>query len=152
MAAKKVGALIKEARTEAKLTQAELASKVDDCTANDISKVERGEKDLSTAQLKQIAKALGVTQKSLIEAPSNTGKTSSSKNDSKSDSGKSSSDNKTSIKVSAAEKKLIEAYRKADSEAKKNALKILKGEEIESDAGNVISFITDAIGALGKKK
>ena len=44
MATKKVGDLIKEARTGAGLTQAELAKKVDGVTASDISKAERGEK------------------------------------------------------------------------------------------------------------
>ena len=43
MATKKVGDLIKEARTGAGLTQAQLAAKVDGVTASDISKAERGE-------------------------------------------------------------------------------------------------------------
>ena len=46
MATKKVGALIKEARTAAKLTQEKLA-KAAGVTANDIGKCERGEIDLS---------------------------------------------------------------------------------------------------------
>ena len=70
-ATKKVGELVKEARTNAKLTQEQLAQKVDGVSASDISKCERGEKDLSQAALKQIAKATGVTQKSLLEAPKN---------------------------------------------------------------------------------
>ena len=56
MATKKVGDLIKEARTGAGLTQAQLAAKVDGVTASDISKAERGEKELTQAQLRQIAK------------------------------------------------------------------------------------------------
>jgi ribosome-binding protein aMBF1 (putative translation factor) len=44
MATKKVGDLIKEARTNAGLTQAQLAKKVDGVTASDISKAERGER------------------------------------------------------------------------------------------------------------
>ena len=91
-ATKKVGELVKEARTKAKLTQEQLAQQVDGVSASDIGKCERGEKDLSQAALKQIAKATGVTQKSLLEAPKNvadTGKTSSS-------SAKTSSSGKTS--------------------------------------------------------
>ena len=70
MATKKVGVLIKEARTAAKLTQDKLA-KAAGVTANDIGKCERGEIDLSAAQLKKIAVACGVTQTSLVNAPKN---------------------------------------------------------------------------------
>ena len=69
MAAKKVGTLIREARTAKKLSQEQLAALVDGLSGSDIGKAERGEKDLSQAQLKTIAKVLGVTQKSLLEAP-----------------------------------------------------------------------------------
>ena len=65
---KKVGALIKEARTGAGMTQEQLARKVKGLTASDISKAERGEKDLTRDQLKMIAKATGVTQTSLLNA------------------------------------------------------------------------------------
>ncbi len=71
MAVKKVGELIKEARTKAGLSQTALAAQVEGVTAADIGKAERGEKDLSTEALRAIAKATGVTQKSLVEAPKN---------------------------------------------------------------------------------
>ncbi|MBR3232207.1 MAG: helix-turn-helix transcriptional regulator, partial [Lachnospiraceae bacterium] len=93
MAAKKVGVLIKEARTNAGLTQAQLAAKVSGLTASDIGKAERGEKELTDAQLKTIAKVTGVTQKSLLEAPK--GGTSSS--GTTSSSGKTPSSGKTSV-------------------------------------------------------
>ena len=70
--AKKVGDLIKEARTNAGLTQTALAEQVEGVSANDISKAERGEKTLTNEQLKQIAKATGVTQKSLLDAAKGT--------------------------------------------------------------------------------
>ena len=63
-----VGPLIKEARTKAKLTQEQLASKIDGLTASDVGKAERGEKMLTQDILKQIAKTTGVTQKSLLDA------------------------------------------------------------------------------------
>ena len=69
MAVKKVGPLIREARTAKKLSQEQLASGIDGLSGSEIGKAERGEKDLSQAQLKAIAKALGITQKSLLEAP-----------------------------------------------------------------------------------
>lgn len=69
MAVKKVGTLIREARTAKKLSQEQLASGIDGLSGSDIGKAERGEKDLTQAQLKAIAKVLGITQKSLLEAP-----------------------------------------------------------------------------------
>lgn len=69
MAAKKVGTLIREARTAKKLSQEQLAAQVNGLSGSDIGKAERGEKELTQAQLKTIAKVLGVTQKSLVEAP-----------------------------------------------------------------------------------
>ena len=70
--ANKVGVLIKEARTGAGLTQEQLARKIKGISADDISKAERGEKELTQAVLKEIAKATGVTQKSLIDAAKGT--------------------------------------------------------------------------------
>ena len=67
-AKKKVGDLIKEGRTKAGLSQDKLAQQVEGLSASDVSKAERGEKALSQAQLRAIAKAIGVTQKSLLEA------------------------------------------------------------------------------------
>lgn len=114
MATKKVGTLIKEARTNAGLTQEQLARKISGLSAADISLAERGKQDLTQEQLKQIAKITGVTQASLLNAA----KGSSSK----------SSGSKSSMQVTAAEKKLVELYRKASAEEKKAALKALKGE------------------------
>ena len=68
MAAKKVGTLIKEARTNADLTQEQLARKIAGLSAEDISLAERGKKNLTQDQLKQIAKITGVTQASLLNA------------------------------------------------------------------------------------
>lgn len=121
MSAKKVGTLIKKARTEAGMTQEQLARKVKDCTASDISRAERGEKALTNEQLKAIAKATGVTQKSLLDAAGSSGKTSSS-------SSSKPGSKTTSMKLTAAEKKLVELYRAADKESKEAAIKALKGD------------------------
>lgn len=154
--ANKVGPLIKEARTNAGLTQEQLAKKVDNVTANDISKAERGEKELTQAALKQIAKATGVTQSSLIEAAkASTYKTSSSSSSKKttSSSKKKSDDD---FKLTATEKKLVELYRDADSDTKKKVTAILKGESTGVDGilgsildnldGVDLSSITDLLG------
>ena len=66
--ANKVGNLIKKARTEAGMTQEQLARKVRGVSASDISRAERGQLKLTNDALKQIAKATGVTQQSLLDA------------------------------------------------------------------------------------
>ena len=124
MAAKKVGTLIKEARTDACLTQEQLARKIAGLSATDISEAERGLKDLTQDQLKQIAKITGVTQASLINAA----KGSSAKKTSSSASSSSSS-SKTSYMVTAEEKKLIQLYRKADATTKSGVMNLLKVKE-----------------------
>ena len=203
MAAKKVGELVKEARTAADLTQEKLAKAVGgNLTAADISKCERGEADLTAAQLKKIAVACGVTQASLVNAPKNlsaaaakkaaaaksgtakasaaktgtaktsaaktgTAKTSAAKTNtaktsaaktgtSKTGSAKTSAAStaakapktpanaNTSMKVTAAEKKLIQAYRGAASDRKKAALKLLEGEY--GDAIDKILSLSSAAG------
>ena len=142
--AKKVGELIKKARTDAGLTQEQLAKKVDGVTASDISKAERGEKDLPQAALKQIAKATGVTQASLLDAAKSGGKTGST-------AGKTTTASGTSVKVTAAEKKLLELYRKADADTKKEAIRVLSGEQGEGLGNLLNSLLGGAIDLLGKK-
>ena len=129
MAAKKIGDVLKKARTDAGLSPPALAQQVDGLSASDIGRAERGEKQLTKEQLRQIAKATGVTQKSLLEAAGTSGKTSSSgktgTSGKTSSSGKTGSSGKTSssgktaassaagltMKVTAAEKTLLQQYR-----------------------------------------
>ena len=134
---KKVGTLIKQARTDAGMTQEQLARKVKGASASDISQAERGLKELTTDQLKQIAKATGVTQKSLLDAAKGT--TSSSNK-------QTSSSSKTSMSLTATEKKLVQLYRDADSDTKKAAMSLLKGEEsaISSTMGGVVESLIDS--------
>ena len=103
MAAKKVGTLIKEARTEAGLTQ---------------------------EQLKQIAKITGVTQASLLNAA-------------KGSSAKKTTGTKSSMQVTAAERRLVELYRKASTDERKDALKALKGES--SLADDILDSLLDSV-------
>ena len=135
MAAKKVGTLIKEARAAAGLTQEQLARKVAGVSAADVGKVERGEADFTQAQLKLIAKALGVTQASLLNAPKNVSAakkpasaTSAKKPASSSSSAasakkpaaaKTPAGANSTMKVTATERKLVEAYRAATAAQKK---------------------------------
>ena len=147
MASKKLGNLIKEARTNAGLTQEQLARKISGLSASEISAAERGVGDLTQEQLKKIAKATGVTQTSLLEAAKGSSKNSSTAA-------------KSSMQVTAAERKLVEAYRKASAEDKKAALKILKGEDSLADSifetlldsvdtDKIVDAVLDSV--LGKK-
>lgn len=144
MAAKNRGQLIKEARTAAGYTQEQLAKKVKGLTASDISKVERNQLDITNEQIKAIAKATGVTQKSLLEAPVPK-KASSKPSSSKPSSGKkpASSSSGTTIKVTAAEKKLLQLYRAADEDSKKAALAILKKDKKDEVGGILGSLINN---------
>ncbi len=188
--ANKVGPLIKEARTGAKLTQEQLAKKISGLTASDISKAERGEKELTQTQLRAIAKATGVTQASLLNAakettaakpaakkpaaaaakPSTTAKkpAATAKKPASSTAAKkpaatakkptATAKKEEEIKLTAAEKKLLELYRAANKETKEAAVKVLKGEKIEDGGllssilggGDLLGSVTDLLG-LGKK-
>lgn len=130
MASKKVGTLIKEARTEAGLTQEQLARRIAGLSASDISLAERHQKTLTQEQLKQIAKITGVTQASLLNAAKGTS------------SGKSTAA-KSSMQVTAAERRLVELYRKATTEERKDALKALKGES--SLADDIMESLIDSV-------
>lgn len=132
---KKTGALIKEARTAAGLTQEQLAKKIAGLSASDISKAERGELELTQALLKSIAKETGVTQASLLNAEkpaanaSSTKGTSAKSSTAKVSSAKTAKAKEDDFTLTAAEKKLVELYRKADADTKKAAVSLLKGEK-----------------------
>ena len=130
MAAKKVGTLIKEARTEAGLTQEQLARRIAGLSASDISLAERHQKDLTQDQLKQIAKITGVTQATLLNAA-------------KGSSARKTTASKSSMQVTAAERRLVELYRKASTDERKDALKALKGES--SLADDILEGLLDSV-------
>ncbi|MDO4489241.1 MAG: helix-turn-helix transcriptional regulator [Eubacteriales bacterium] len=129
MASKKLGTLIKKARTDAGLTQEALAKKIKGLEARDISAAERGEKDLTVDQYKAIAKATGVTQKSLLDLVAGTKSSSTAKKTTTTT--KTTKSDSDSDKLTAAEKKLLTAYRKADKDTKSAALGLLTAEENE---------------------
>ena len=133
MAGKKVGELIKEARGKAGLSQESLARQIEGLSASDVGRAERGEKELTQAQLRAIAKATGVTQKSLLEAAAGTSgtkktdakKTAAKKTDTKKTESKKTDTKKTEAKKTEAKKtetKKTEA-KKTGTAAKKTAAK-----------------------------
>ena len=157
---KKLGNMIREARTAKGLTQAALAEQAG-ITSSEVGKIERGEKEPAQDVIRLMAKALGVTRKSLLEAAAGSGSASGKK---PSSSGKASSSGKTSFSgktstsgktasaskkdagigtLTATEKKLVQLYRKADSGTKKAAMQLLSGD------GNLLEILAPVI--LGKK-
>ena len=148
-----IGSKIKQLRYKCGLTQEQLARKISGLSASDISLAERGQKELTQAQLKQIAKITGVTQSSLINAAKGTSSAKKTTTTKKATATKTTTAKKTSsssaktssMKVTAAEKKLVELYREADSETKKNVVKLLKGEEIEADADSILEGILGVV-------
>ena len=130
MASKKVGTLIKEARTEAGLTQEQRALRISGLYANDISLAERHQKNLTQDQLKQIAKITGVTQTSLLEAA-------------RGSTAKKPAGAKSSMQVTATERRLVELYRAADTETRKDALKVLRGQD--SLAEDILESLLDGV-------
>lgn len=157
---KKVGKLIKAARTGADMTQEQLARRISGLSANDISLAERGEKDLTQAQLKKIATITGVTQASLVNAEKDesgsakkttTKKTTTKSTSTKSTTAKTPSNANSIMKVTSTERKLVEAYRLADSDTKKRVMNILKGQEegmLESilGSGDISSTVENVLG------
>jgi len=151
---KRTGAAIKKARTDAGMTQEQLARKIKGVSATDISNAERGNIDLTQQQLKDIAKATGVTQTSLLNASSSSrtttkktsSRTTSTKTSSRTSSTKSTSRTtnarttgaKSSMQVTATERKLINLYREADSATKKDVMNTLKGTANADIIGDIV--------------
>ncbi len=161
MAQKKVGELIKEARAKKGLSQEKLARMIEGLSASELSKAERGEKDLTAEELKAIAKICGVTQKSLLEAaglvPAAKPASSAAKKPASSTAKKPAS-TESGVKLTAAEKKFLELYRAASSAARKDAEAVLKGtKKVQEDSvtgdivGSLLGGALEALTGLGKK-
>lgn len=120
---KKTGECIRQARTAAKMTQAQLAKAVG-LSPIVIGKAERGELDLTQAALKSIAKATGVTQVSLLNAEKATAAEKTVKQTAK---GKA----VYPMMLTSQEKKVIRLFRKANEDQISDVLRILSGEKTE---------------------
>ena len=151
MAAKKtVGELIREARTKAGLSQEKLAAMIDGLSASELGKAERGEKELTQAELKAIAKATGVTQKSLLDAAAGTAsaakKPAAAAKKPAAAKPAASAKADASVKLTAAEKRILELYRAADAATKRNAEAVLKGtKQVQEESG---TFVSDLLGGV----
>ena len=148
--AKKLGTLIKEARTQAGMTQEALAKKVRGVSAHDISLAERGEKELTQAALKEIARATGVTQKSLLDAVKTAGSTKKTSTGStkKTSTGSTKKPSGTAFQLKAEEKKLIQAYREADEKTQMAVRMLLLKSEGLSSASSLAAHTAGGLGDL----
>ena len=131
---KKTGELICQARTKAKLSQAQLA-KIVSLTAGEIKKAEAGDLDLPQSFLRAIAKATGVTQVSLINAEKKTKPKATKKPVG------------TPMLLTAQEKKVVRLFRNATDDQRSDALRILNGEKTE-----VEQLVDAMLGEKWKKK
>ena len=112
--------LLKDARTNAGLTQEQLAKKAgSQLEANDISRAERGLDVPSDTQLKAIAKVTGVTQKSLLDAA----RTARTKASSAAKKTTASTAKTTASKTTSAAKKTTAAAKKTTTAAKTSTAK-----------------------------
>ena len=147
--AKQNGAKIKEARLAAGLTQADVAKKVEGLSAQDLSKAERGQLDLTQKQIQAIAKLTGVSASSLTKTSS--AAKSGAKTSSAAKTGTTSSS--TALKLTAEEKKLIGLYRAADKETKKAATALLKGEQQDASLmDTMMSMLGSMMGGGAKEE
>ena len=148
---KKLGNLIKAARTNAGFTQEQLAKKVAGVSQADIGRYERGEAEPTATTVKAIAKACGVTQKSLLDAmPKSSSRTTSKPSSSKPASTASQGTAaKSSMQVTATERRLVELYRKADNDTRKKALAVLRGTDTDAANADDGFGLDDIISGLG---
>lgn len=131
---KKTGELICQARTKAKLSQAQLA-KIVSLTTGEIKKAEAGDLDLSQSFLRAIAKATGVTQISLINAEKPPKAKATKKPVG------------TPMLLTAQEKKVVRLFRNATDDQRSDAMRILNGEKTE-----VEQLVDAMLGDKWKKK
>ena len=105
---KKLGTLVNDARLKKGLSMAALAEQVEGLSSSMVGKIERGESEPAEDVLRAMAKALGVTQKSLVDAASGTGaaakKTAAKSTAAKSTTAKSTAAKKASSKSTTAKK------------------------------------------------
>lgn len=125
------GAGIKKARTAAGMSQAALAKEAGCVTAGDISKAERGLKELTPEQLEAVAKVLGADPE-LLQEPSSLEEAGSSPSEEKSPAD-------SEVTLTAEERELLDLYRSADAEKRNMAIAILRGVPSEQDYVNFLA-------------
>ena len=153
--AEQVGTLIKEARVAAGMTQKQLAEAVGDISASDVSKAERGLKELTGEQLRAVAKATGTDPglfpgESADIAPVLEEPLSDVRDEAPC--GEGDDPAATSLVSAADEQEVLALFKSAGVDARKAAVSVLKGEAPQgrNALGNLISKFADAMEGVGK--
>lgn len=143
---KQLGEKIREARNYADLTQEQLARKVSGLSVTDLKEIERGEKDPTNAQIREIAEAAGVAAAPLLRLAEDQARGAGN------------------LKLTEEEARLVRLYRKASTTKKKSAMELLKqgsGSDLDGllegllGGGNteeaIGQLLENAMKAFGKK-
>ena len=130
-----IGAKIREARNNAGMSQEKLAKAADGVSVSDISKAERGLKELTPEQLHSIEAATGAVPGSLIDAgevvPAPVEDASADAKDvvSAETNEETALNTPITVTLTSAEKELLDSYKAADVWKQKAVLFLLKGEK-----------------------
>ena len=149
---KNSGALIREARLSAGMTQVELANAVEGISASTISKAERGVRELKPEQLQKIADATGVTYESLlgcedepvacetetVEAAETTEEATEAEE----------TVTEKAAPLTEEEKEVLDLYNSADAEQQKEAEAALKGDKQQAQAQNPMAMLGGMLGGM----
>ena len=123
-----VGAKIKEARNAAGMSQKALAAAVPGVSASDISKAERGEKELTSEQLQAIAAATGA-KPNAAEAVQASVKKETPADSQKNDLKETPPNAQITVVLNAAEKELLDLYKASDPITQRLIFYVLKRQK-----------------------
>ena len=149
---KNSGALIREARLSAGMTQVELANAVEGISASTISKAERGVRELKPEQLQKIADATGVTYESLLGCEDETAACETETVEA-AETTEEVTEAEETVTAEAApltdeEKEVLDLYNSADAEQQKEAEAALKGDKQQAQAQNPMAMLVGMLGGM----
>ena len=149
---KNSGALIREARLSAGMTQVELANAVEGISASTISKAERGVRELKPEQLQKIADATGVTYESLLGCEDEPAACETETVEA-AETTEEATEAEETVTAEAApltdeEKEVLDLYNSADAEQQKEAEAALKGDKQQAQAQNPMAMLVGMLGGM----
>ncbi|MBR0377865.1 MAG: helix-turn-helix domain-containing protein, partial [Lachnospiraceae bacterium] len=150
---KNSGALIREARLSAGMTQVELANAVEGISASTISKAERGVRELKPEQLQKIADATGVTYESLLVCKDETAvcETETVEAAETTEATPETEETVTAeaeARLTDEEKEVLDLYNSADAEQQKEAEATLKGDKQQAQVQNPMAMLAGMLGGM----
>ena len=150
---KNSGALIREARLSAGMTQVELANAVEGISASTISKAERGVRELKPEQLQKIADATGVTYESLLGCEDEpvaceTETVEAAETTEEANGAEETVTAEAADPLTDEEKEVLDLYNSADAEQQKEAEAALKGDKQQAQAQNPMAMLGGMLGGM----